>query len=142
MIDQRLMKSFQAVPSALTVDKTIESGEEHVQSDDVHVVRIPSQNRLQSGSMQSFQSSSQTSRPAQDSANDLTTVGRRTFLSIVGNARKYSIEQKKSKQRQIANSTHRSVTQSERQYGEVYVRHQVKSALSLSPNILNMFLVV
>ncbi|CAF0920812.1 unnamed protein product [Adineta ricciae] len=119
------IKSSSAVPLALTVDMTIEDSEEHVQSDDVHVVRIPSQNRLQSGSMQSFRSSFQTSKPTQDSTNDLTAVGRRTSLSIVGNARKYSIEQQKSKQRQIANSTHRSVRQSERQYGEVYVRHQL-----------------
>ncbi|CAF0923023.1 unnamed protein product [Adineta ricciae] len=119
------MKRSPAVPVPLTVDLTIEDGDEHVQSDDVHVVRIPSQNRLQSGSMQSFRSSFQTSESTQDSANDLTAIGHRTLLSIVGNARKYSIDQQKSKQRQIANSTHRSVTQSERQYGEVYVRHQL-----------------
>lgn len=121
---------------------TTEDDEEHVQSDDVQLVRIPSQSQLQSGSMQSIRSSLQTSKPTQDSTNDLTPVGRRTSLSIVGNARKYSIEQQKSKQRQIANSTQRSITQSERKYGEVYVRHRVKSTFSLSISTLSMFLIV
>ncbi|CAF1554945.1 unnamed protein product, partial [Rotaria sp. Silwood1] len=45
-------------------------------------------------------------------------------LTIVGNVEKYSIIQRKSKDRKIATSTQRSIPQSKREYGEVYIRHR------------------
>ena len=50
-------------------------------------------------------------------------------LSVVGNAKKYSITQTNAKHQQAAISTQRSIFHSRRDYGEVYVRHKVPSQM-------------
>jgi hypothetical protein len=78
-----------------------------VETENIHRIRIPSQRQL-------------------DSKTDMITSDHKK-LSLVGNAEKYSITQKKAQDRQIAQSTQRSSFRSQREYGEVYVRHRVKS---------------
>ncbi|UJR31391.1 hypothetical protein I4U23_018885 [Adineta vaga] len=106
----------------------IEHDEEHVQTDEVHIVRIPSQSRLRLNSVKESHSSLLTTETANKSATDLKQV--LPSLSIVGNVRKYTLVQKKANNQQTTNSTQRSITQSERQFGDVYVRHRLPENIS------------
>jgi hypothetical protein len=91
-----------------------------VETENIHRIRIPSQRQLDS--IERMNSADN----IHDSKTDMITSDHKK-LSLVGNAEKYSITQKKAQDRQIAQSTQRSSFRSQREYGEVYVRHRVKS---------------
>jgi hypothetical protein len=114
----------QQVPIPAKRGNTIEHDEDHVETEN----RIPSQRRLDS--IERMNSSLFSTNNIHDSTTDMITSDHKKLsspLALVGNAEKYSISQKKAQDRQIAQSTQRSSFRSQREYGEVYVRHRVKS---------------
>ncbi|CAF1625727.1 unnamed protein product [Rotaria magnacalcarata] len=103
------------IPIPMKQAVTIEHDEEYNTVDAIHKIRIPSQSRFQSNSIENLNSSLY---PINVDALPSP------LLTVVGNVQKYSITEKKSKYRQTATSTQRSIAQSQRQYGEVYVRQR------------------
>ncbi|CAF5018535.1 unnamed protein product, partial [Rotaria sp. Silwood1] len=89
------------IPLSMKIGIAIEHDEEYYTTDTIHKIRVPSQIDMPNNS-------EHLSSP----------------LTIVGNVEKYSIIQRKSKDRKIATSTQRSIPQSKREYGEVYIRHR------------------
>jgi hypothetical protein len=111
---------------------TIEHDEEHITSGNINTIYLPNESRWQSSSIVAMDSSLFSVNQVHDSA--AVTPSKTSdheelppSLSIVGNTQKYSITQIKAKDRQIGKSTKRTIFQSQREYGEVYVRHRVKS---------------
>ncbi len=112
----------------------IEQDEEHITAETINAIRLPGQNRRQSNSIVAMNSSLFSTHNILDSTAifppktvEITSDHKELSspLSLVGNAKKYSITQAKAKDRQIAKLTQRSILQSRRDYGEVYVRHRV-----------------
>jgi hypothetical protein len=114
----------------------IEKDEKHVGTGNIKTIRLPSQTSLGSNSMVTMDSSLFPSHDTIDSPVisppkpiDITRddLESSSPLLLVGNPKKYSITQTKTKDRQLANSAQRPIFQSQREYGEVYVRHKVNS---------------
>ncbi|CAF4553692.1 unnamed protein product [Rotaria socialis] len=103
------------IPMPMEQGVTIEHDEEYNTVDAIHKIRIPSQSRFQSNSIENLNSSLY---PINVDASPSP------LLTVVGNVQKYSITEKKSKYRQTATSTQRPIAQTQRQYGEVYVRQR------------------
>jgi carbonic anhydrase/acetyltransferase-like protein (isoleucine patch superfamily) len=110
---------------------TIEHDEEHI-----NTIRLPSQYHWRSNSIVAMNSSLFSTDNILDSTIispskivDITSDNEKLSspLLLVGNAKKYSITQTKAKEQQIAKSAQRSFFHSQRDYGEVYVRHRVNS---------------
>jgi hypothetical protein len=104
----------------------------------INTIRLPSQNRRESNSIVSMNSSLFPPNTILDSKVisspdefDLTTSHEEQSspLLVVGNAKKYSITQTQVKHQQTAIPTQRSIFHSRRDYGEVYVRHKVTSQI-------------
>ena len=122
--------SLKNVPRLVKVGVSIEHDEEHVTNENINTILLPNESRWQSNSPTSMDippfpashahDSTAISRPKKSDHEELPSS-----LLVVGNAQKYSIIQTKAKDRQIAKSTKRSIFQSQREYGEVYVRHRV-----------------
>ncbi|CAF3503908.1 unnamed protein product [Rotaria sordida] len=132
------------IPLPMKRGVTIEHNEEYNTVETIHKIRVPNQSRLQSNSIAAMNSSlipindildsnSISSSKIIDIPNDSKYLP--SPLTIVGNVEKYSVIERKSKHRQIATSTQRSISQSKRKYGEVYVRHRFIDVNSPISNI-------
>ncbi|CAF5143237.1 unnamed protein product, partial [Rotaria magnacalcarata] len=86
------------IPIPMKQAVTIEHDEEYNTVDAIHKIRIPSQSRFQSNSIENLNSSLY---PINVDALPSP------LLTVVGNVQKYSITEKKSKYRQTATSTQR-----------------------------------
>lgn len=106
----------------MKVGVSIEHDEEQITNENINTIRLPNETSMDIPSFPASHARDSTaiSRPKKSDHEELPSS-----LSIVGNAQKYSIIQTKAKDRQIAKSTKRSIFQSQREYGEVYVRHRV-----------------
>jgi hypothetical protein len=113
---------------------TIEYDEERITPKDINTIRLPSQNRWRSNSIEAVNSSLFPANNIPDSTAssppktvDITSDHGKLSspLLLVGNPKKYSITQTKAKDQQIAKSVQQSTFHSQRDYGEVYVRHRV-----------------
>ncbi len=114
---------------------TVEYDEERITPNDINTIRLPSQNRWRSNSIETVNSSlfptnniSEKTVSSPPKTVDITSDHEELLSSsllLVGNAKKYSITQTKAKNQQIAKSVQRSTFHSQRDYGEVYVRHRV-----------------
>ena len=113
---------------------TIEHDDKRNTSEDVNQIRIPSQSQRQSDSV-IFMNSSLFSRkeilrsPVTFSSESVNIAYDREHLSLpplaIENTENYVIIPEKTKDQQIEISTGRSIFHSQRNYGEVYVRHRV-----------------
>ncbi|CAF4669063.1 unnamed protein product [Rotaria sp. Silwood1] len=112
------------VPSRISlpmkIGVAIEHDEEYHTTDTIHKIRVPSQSRLQSNSIIAMNSSLFPRNNIVDTNNissskivDMpnNSEHQSSPLTIVGNVEKYSIIQRKSKDRKIATSTQRSMSQ-------------------------------
>ncbi|CAF5045205.1 unnamed protein product [Rotaria sp. Silwood1] len=99
----------------------IEHDEEYHTTDSIHKTCVPSQSRLQSNSIVAMNSSS--SSKIVDMPNN--SEHQSSPLTIVGNVKKYSIIERKSKDRKIVISIQRSIPQLKREYGKVYIQHRI-----------------
>ncbi|CAF0967334.1 unnamed protein product [Adineta steineri] len=119
-----------SVPKPVRSGISIEHDEELARTDDIHIIRIPTQSQLQLNSTEGTYSSLVSTNNILDSTIisplkeiDIITSDHKK-LSVVGNAKKYSILHKKANDRQIATTTQRSIIQTQREYGEVYTRNR------------------
>ncbi|CAF1261150.1 unnamed protein product [Adineta steineri] len=118
------------VPKPVRSGISIEHDEELVKTDDIRIIRIPTQSQLQLNSDEGTYSSLVSTYNILDlttisplkNVDSITSDHRK--LSVVGNAKKYSILHKKANDRQTATTTQRSIIQTQREYGEVYVRNR------------------
>ncbi|CAF1497745.1 unnamed protein product [Adineta steineri] len=120
-----------SVPKPVRSGISIEHDEEHARTDDIHIIRIPTQSQLQLDSTEGTYSSLVSTNNILDSTIisplediDIITSDHKKLL-VVGNAKKYSILHKKANDRQMATTTQRSIIQTQREYGEVYTRNRV-----------------
>ncbi|CAF1328398.1 unnamed protein product [Rotaria sp. Silwood1] len=107
----------QGIPLPMKIGVAIEHDEEYHTIDTIHKICVSSQSRLQSNSIVAMNSSS-SSKIVDMPKNSEYQSSR---LTIVEDVEKYSIIQRKSKDRKIATLTQRSIPQLKREYGNVYI---------------------
>ncbi|CAF3003205.1 unnamed protein product, partial [Rotaria sp. Silwood2] len=121
------------IPLPTKMGVAIEYNEEYDTAETIHKIRVPSQSHVQSNSIVAMNSSLFLTNDKLDS-NDISSSKTLDVsndpkhlsspLTIVGNVEKYSLIQRNAKDRKVATSTQRSISQSKREYGEVYIRHR------------------